>query len=143
MTEYLLLFASAFLAATLLPVSSEVVLAALTFAQAEEIWFLVALASLGNTLGALVNWILGRFLYRFRDRRWYPLTPKRHEQAAAWFRRFGIWSLLLAWVPIVGDPLTLVAGLARVKILPFLLLVGVGKTVRYLAVAFSSAALAA
>ena len=142
MMEYLLLFASAFLAATLIPVSSEVVLATLSIARAEEIWFLVALASLGNTLGALVNWVLGRFLHRYRDRRWYPVTPQQHERAADWFRRFGIWSLLLAWVPIIGDPLTLVAGLARVRFLPFLLLVGLGKTGRYLAVAFSSAALA-
>ena len=96
MTAYLGLFASAFLAATLLPLSSEAVLAALTAASGQEALVLWLVASVGNTLGALVNWVLGRFCLHWRDRRWFPVKPKDLEKAGAWFRRYGVWSLLFA-----------------------------------------------
>lgn len=129
------LFLSAFLAATILPVSSEVVLGALLVGGCEELWLLVAVASLGNTAGAVVNWLLGRFLAHYHGRSWFPINEQQYARASAWFGRFGIWSLLFAWVPIVGDPLTVVAGLLKVRFWPFLALVAIGKTARYIVLA--------
>ena len=134
MTGYLGLFASAFLAATLLPMSSEAVLAALTAASGHEALLLWLVATAGNTLGALVNWVLGRFCLHWRDRRWFPVKAGELERAGAWFRRYGAWALLFAWLPVVGDPLTFVGGIFRVNVWAFLLLVGAGKAARYAAV---------
>ena len=131
---YLTMFAAAFLAATVVPFASELTLAA-AFAAGGAIHWLVAVAALGNTLGAVVNWGLGRFIERFRDRRWFPADGRQLERAQRWFRRYGVWSLLLAWVPVVGDPLTVLAGTMRVRIVPFLILVGTGKTLRYVVLA--------
>lgn len=129
------LFLSAFLAATLLPLSSEVVLAALLAGSTHSAAALVAVATAGNTLGALTNWGLGRGVARFRGWRWSPVTRAQALRAEAWFQRYGVWALLLSWLPIVGDPLTVVAGVLRVGIVPFLLLVATGKAARYLAIA--------
>lgn len=128
------LFASAFLAATILPLSSEVVLAALTVTDGADLAVLWAVASLGNTLGAVVNWGLGRFCLRWSDRRWFPVKPPELDRAQRWFTRYGVWTLLFAWVPIVGDPLTVVAGLLRVRLVWFVILVAIGKSARYGAV---------
>jgi membrane protein YqaA with SNARE-associated domain len=128
------LFLSAFLAATLLPLSSEAVLAALSQAQGFDVVLLFAIATLGNTLGAVVNWALGRFCLKWRERSWFPFSTTQLERAGARFRRYGVWSLLLAWLPVVGDPLTFAAGVLRVRFLPFLVLVGLGKGARYAAV---------
>jgi membrane protein YqaA with SNARE-associated domain len=125
------LFASAFLAATILPLSSELVLGGLAaVGEIPSLWLLVA-ASAGNILGACVNWLLGRFCLRWRERRWFPVSASALDRASAWFQRYGTWSLLLAWVPVVGDPLTLVAGILRVDFRLFVLLVAIGKTARY------------
>ncbi|MBL8644684.1 MAG: DedA family protein [Rhodospirillaceae bacterium] len=126
------LFFSAFLAATLIPGSSEVLLASLLGAGRGEPWVLLAVATLGNVMGSIVNWVCGRFLAHFKDKRWFPVSPQRYDQAAAWYGRYGLWSLLLAWAPIIGDPLTVVAGALRTPLLPFTLLVTVGKLARYL-----------
>ena len=96
---------------------------------------LLLVATAGNLLGSVVNWVLGRYLSHFRNRRWFPVSERRYEQAADWFRRFGLWSLLFAWLPIVGDPLTVIAGALRVRFAWFLVLVGAGKAARYLLVA--------
>lgn len=125
------LFGTAFLAATLVPMSSEAVLAALRVAGEREAWLLLALATLGNTLGSLFNWALGRFALHWQDRRWFPIKRPELDRASLWFGRWGLWSLPFAWVPVIGDPLTLVAGVLRVPALPFLLLVGLGKAARY------------
>jgi membrane protein YqaA with SNARE-associated domain len=130
----LAVFVSAFLAATLVPAASELVLAGTLHAGGGEPWMLLALASTGNTLGSVVNWLLGRFLLRWRDARWFPVKPAALDRATRWFNRFGVWSLLLAWVPVVGDPLTLVAGILRVNFWLFVTLVALGKTARYLVV---------
>ena len=134
MAALLGLFASAFLAATILPFSSEAVLAALAVTDGADVVLLWAVASTGNVLGAVVNWLLGRFCLHFQDRRWFPVKPPELERAQRWFSRYGVWSLLFAWVPIVGDPLTVVAGLMRVKLSWFLVLVAIGKAGRYAAV---------
>ena len=96
---------------------------------------LIAVASIGNTSGAVVNWGLGRGIERFRDRRWFPASPQRLEKAHAWYRRYGKWSLLLSWLPIGGDALTVIAGVLREPLPTFLLLVFICKTARYLVLA--------
>jgi membrane protein YqaA with SNARE-associated domain len=127
---YLGLFLVAFLAATLLPAYSEVMFAGL-LAAGYDAFALWAWATAGNTLGSVVNWILGRFLLRFEDRRWFPFKPDNLHMAQRWYRRFGVWSLLLAWAPVGGDALTFIAGLMRVPLGLFVILTGVGKGVRY------------
>ncbi len=136
------LFLSAFLSATLLPGSSEALLTGLVVSGQGEPWLLLAAAVMGNVLGSLVNWICGRFLAAFRDRKWFPVSPRRYAQAAGWFERYGVWSLLFAWAPVVGDPLTVIAGAFRVGFLPFLLLVTIGKLVRYLFILWVASSLA-
>lgn len=128
------LFLTAFLAATLLPLSSEVVLAALGNANGFDAAMLFAIATLGNTLGAVVNWSLGRFCLHWAGQRWFPFSEAQLSRAGNRFRHYGVWSLLFAWLPIVGDPLTFAAGVMRVPFLSFVLLVGVGKGARYAAV---------
>jgi membrane protein YqaA with SNARE-associated domain len=135
--SYLLLFASAFLAATILPFYSEVVLFAMIRAG-EPAGLLLAVAAVGNTLGSVVNWVLGRYLLHFQHKKWFYFKPEQIEKMQVWFQRYGVWSLLLAWMPIGGDPLTLVAGIMRVKLWLFIVLVGIGKTLRYVAVIYFS-----
>lgn len=135
--SYSLLFISAFLAATVLPFYSEVVLFAMIRAG-EPAGLLLAVAAVGNTLGSVVNWVLGRYILRFQHKKWFYFKPAQIEKMQAWFQRYGVWSLLLAWMPIGGDPLTLVAGIMRVNLWLFTLLVGIGKTLRYVAVIYFS-----
>ena len=124
------LFLAAFVASTLFPASSEAVLAGLVASGAYEPWLLIAVASAGNVLGATVNWALGRWA---AETRWVQGNA-RLAQASLWFQRYGPWSLLLSWLPVIGDPLTLAAGLARLRFPLFVLPVAVGKVGRYLAV---------
>ena len=125
------LFASAFLAATLLPAQSELSLAALVANEAAPLWQLLAVATLGNTLGSVVNWLLGRWCMRFSDRKWFPVGEASLRKAEGWYRRHGRWSLLLSWAPVIGDPLTVAAGLLREPFGSFVVLVGVAKFARY------------
>lgn len=129
------LFALAFVAATILPAQSEAALAALIVAGGHPVATLVAVAAIGNVLGALVNWALGRFLDSFRQRRWFPVSPRALDRAAASYARWGHWSLLLSWAPFIGDPLTVAAGLLREPLWRFVLVVGFAKVARYVAVA--------
>lgn len=126
------LFAVALGAASILPMQSEPVLVALLLLAEQPIWALVAVASLGNTLGSCVNWLLGRAVERFRDRRWFPVPPGKLARAEGWYARWGRWSLLMSWAPIIGDPLTVVAGVLREPFWTFLLLVTIAKTGRYI-----------
>lgn len=127
-------FTAAFLAATVVPATSEVVLAAaLTDGTVSRTALWIAATS-GNTLGAIVNWGLGRFSTRFEDRRWWPASRGQMAKAETWFQRYGVWSLLLSWLPVVGDALTVIAGLLRVRFPVFVILVAIGKGVRYAAV---------
>lgn len=135
LTHYLGLFFSAFAAATLLPLQSEAVLVGLLLSDQQAVWILLAIASTGNVLGSMVNWMLGRYLLRFRDRRWFPVSDKQLQKAESSYRRYGHWSLLLSWLPIVGDPLTVMAGVLREPLWRFMLLVGVAKISRYMVLA--------
>ncbi|WP_422370015.1 YqaA family protein [Hoeflea sp.] len=134
LATYTGLFIAALLAATLVPAQSESVLTALLLAGRQETVLLVAVASAGNVLGSVINWLLGLAVERYRDRKWFPASPNRLKRAQAHYQRFGYWSLLLAWVPIIGDPLTLVAGIMREPLWRFLLLVSIGKVGRYVAI---------
>jgi membrane protein YqaA with SNARE-associated domain len=129
------LFAIAFVAATILPAQSEAALVALLLAGDISPWLLIAVASAGNVLGAVVNWFLGRGIDQFRDRPWFPASEKQLERATSWYQRWGRWSLLLSWLPIGGDALTVVAGVLREPLWSFVALVTVAKTGRYIVLA--------
>ena len=129
------LFGVAFLAATILPAQSELGLAGLILSEDYSVALLVAVASAGNTLGAVVNWFLGHGIDKLRDRKWFPASDEQLDKATRWYHRYGRWSLLLSWVPIIGDPLTLVAGVLREPLWSFLLLVAIAKTTRSIVVA--------
>ena len=130
---YLTLFLGSFAAATILPLSSEAAVAALIATREFDPAALWATASIGNTLGAILNWLLGRFCLRWKDRAWFPVKPPQIERAGRCFARYGVWMLLLSWLPVLGDPLTFVAGLLRVRFALFLALVFAGKAGRYAA----------
>lgn len=138
MIELAGLFLAAFAAATLIPAQSEAVLVALIIAAGQPVWVLLLVATTGNVLGSVVNWALGRFLIRFADRRWFPVSPGRMAQATGWYARWGHWSLLAAWVPVIGDPLTLVAGVLREPLWRFALVVTLAKGGRYLVLAWAT-----
>ena len=128
------LFLTALFAATVLPAQSEFVLAGLHLARAHDKFVLVAVATVGNVLGSTINWLLGRYLIHFQDRRWFPIKGRVLERATRFYQHWGVWTLLLAWAPIIGDPLTVVAGIFRTPLCVFLPLVTIGKAVRYLAI---------
>ncbi len=128
------LFTSAFLSATLLPAQSEAVLAFLLAQGEHPASLLIALATLGNTLGAATNWLLGLYVYRFKDRRWFPVKPDSLARAKRWYRHWGRWSLLLSWAPLIGDALCLAAGVLREPFRSFFGIVLAAKLLRYLAV---------
>lgn len=133
MADYLTLFGVALLSATLLPGGSEVLFVALLSSHSAELTplGLWTAATLGNSLGAVLNWWLGRYLLHFQRRRWFPFKPDGLVRAQRWFQRYGVWSLLLAWAPLIGDGLTFIAGVMRVGLGRFVLLVSVGKGLRY------------
>ncbi|MFN3350598.1 YqaA family protein [Pseudorhodoplanes sp.] len=139
LAAYAGLFAVAFIAATLLPAHSEVALVGLLLSGQYSPWLLVAVASAGNILGSCVNWVLGRFAERFRDRKWFPVSPRALEKAQGWYGRYGRWSLLLSWAPVIGDPLTVAAGFLREPLWSFLILVAIAKTARYVVLALGTA----
>ncbi|WP_373509402.1 YqaA family protein [Thiocapsa sp.] len=132
LSGYLGLVLAALGSATLLPLQSEAVLVGLLLADAHSVWVLLTVATVGNVLGAVVNWSIGRGLEQYRHRRWLPVSEYRLAQAQGFYRRTGHWSLLLSWVPVVGDPLTLIAGLLREPLWRFLGLVTLAKGGRYL-----------
>lgn len=128
---YLGLFFTAFIAATLLPAQSELLLSGMALSGRYDPALLLLSATAGNTLGSMVNWLLGRGIERFRDRPWFPFKPDAIERAERSYARWGIWSLLLSWAPFIGDALTLAAGLLRTPLHVFLPLVIIAKGGRY------------
>ena len=136
---YILLFCVSFLAATILPAQSELVLAGMLLSGTYQPWLLILVATLGNTAGACVNWGLGRFIQIFRQRRSFPLSEAQLARAERWYGKWGLWSLLLSWAPVVGDALTILAGAARVRLATFVVLVGLAKGGRYVVLAWTLA----
>lgn len=132
MLAYAGLFASALIAATILPMQSEAVLVELILQGDHPVAALLIVATLGNVLGAVLNWLLGRFLLRFKDKRWFPASAAQLSRAQGWYHRYGRWSLLGSWLPVIGDPITVVAGILREPLPSFLLLVTLAKGFRYL-----------
>ncbi|MCU7786270.1 YqaA family protein [Lelliottia amnigena] len=122
------LFASSFLSATLLPGNSEVVLVAMLLSGVSQPWLLVLIATMGNSLGGLTNVILGRFFPLRKKSRW-------QEKAAGWLKRYGAATLLLSWMPVIGDLLCLLAGWMRISWGPVLFFLCLGKALRYVLVA--------
>ena len=133
---YLSLFALSFFVATIIPFASEAYLASLIILNQYNLMLLLLSASLGNILGSVFNWLCGYYSIYFIRKKWFPIKAKRIEKASLFFSRYGKWSLLLGWIPFLGDPITFVAGTLRYPFLPFLLLVSIGKIGRYIAVYF-------
>lgn len=125
------LLVSAFLAATVLPFSSEVVLATMALSESYSNLLLWIFATAGNLGGAIVNWWLGQYCLHFRDRRWFPFNRETLDKTRQYFLRYGMWSLLFTWLPVVGDPLAFMGGVFRVHLLLFTVLVFIGKGARY------------
>lgn len=125
------LFASSFLSATLLPGNSEVVLVAMLLSGVSQPWLLVVIATMGNSLGGLTNVILGRF---------FPLREKSRwqEKAVGWLKRYGAATMLLSWMPVIGDLLCLLAGWMRISWGPVLFFLCLGKALRYVLVAWAT-----
>lgn len=133
--DYLSLFTASFVAATILPAQSELVLSGLILAHRAPVWALVTVASLGNVGGSIVNYLLGLGLARFETARWFPVKRAALDRAEASYRKWGRWSLLLAFAPVIGDPLTMIAGVLREKFWVFVALVTLSKVGRYLVLA--------
>jgi len=130
--EYISVFFLSFLAATIIPFSSEVGLLSYMAVGKFNNELLLIFASLGNILGSCVNYILGLYIINFKTRSWFPFRYNQILKATNWFNRFGVYSLFFAFLPIVGDPLTLIAGMFRVSFIKFIILVSLGKILRYL-----------
>ena len=131
LSVYITLFLAALLAATIIPAQSEAVLVGLLITAKYNPWLLVAVASAGNILGSVLNWLLGYGIQKFKHKKWFPVKASTLDRAVGWYQRYGRWSLLLSWVPIIGDPLTVAAGVMREKLWIFILLVSLAKVGRY------------
>ena len=122
--------------ATIVPFGSEAYLASLIILNKYNVILLLLSASLGNVLGSVFNWICGYYATYFIQKKWFPINQKQIDKASFYFSKYGKWSLLLGWVPFIGDPITFVAGTLRYSFLPFLILVSIGKIGRYIVVYF-------
>ena len=114
-----------------MPLSSEIVLTTMLLTTLFEKNILLIVASSGNILGSIFNWYLGKKITIFQDRKWFPVSPEQLNKSQKYFKKYGLWSLLLAWVPVIGDPLTLLAGVLKVRFSIFFILVSISKISRY------------
>ncbi|EMI2670353.1 MULTISPECIES: YqaA family protein [Pseudomonadaceae] len=135
LSAYAGLFIAALGAATLLPMQSEAVLVGLLLTGNHSVTALLLMATTGNVLGSVVNWLLGRSIEHYRNKRWFPVSDDKLDRAQQAYHRYGRWSLLLSWVPVIGDPLTMIAGVMREPLWSFLLIVLLAKATRYLVLA--------
>jgi|TARA_B100000780_G_scaffold183759_1_gene128945 membrane protein YqaA with SNARE-associated domain len=131
MITHLSLLLISFLAATILPLSSELALGSLLKTKEYNSFILIGTASLGNILGSVFNWLLGFYLFKYINKKWFPFKVNQINAASKRFRKLGVYSLLFAWIPIIGDPLTFIAGILKVNFLLFIVLVTIGKISRY------------
>lgn len=132
---YAALFALSFLASTLLPVGSEWLLVLMLLKGYDPVSS-VLVATTGNTLGACTTWLVGRYGGDWLLGRLFRISEQQRQRAEVWYQRYGIFSLLFSWLPVVGDPLCLVGGLLKIRFLVFITLAGAGKLVRYAAIAW-------
>lgn len=131
---YVALFLMSFLASTLLPLGSEWLLV-MMLANGYEPVYAVATATLGNYLGAAATYLIGLWGGSWLIEKVVRISPRQQERARASYQRFGVYSLLFSWLPIIGDPLCLVAGVLKINFGRFSLLVAIGKFVRYVVTA--------
>ncbi len=134
------LFLVSFLAATFIPLASEWLLIALVFERL-DVTTVVTIATLGNTLGAVTTWAIGVWGGVWVMRRLLHISEHDQRRAERWYSRWGYWSLLFSWLPVVGDPLCLVGGLLKIPLARFIILVSLGKVVRYSLVAWTATSL--
>jgi membrane protein YqaA with SNARE-associated domain len=127
---YPALFAMSFLASTLIPLGSEWLLVAMLLNRSDPL-MTVAVATLGNTLGAGTTWAIGIYGSPFLIRRVLRIDAAAEASAARFYRRYGVWTLLFSWLPVIGDPLCLAGGILKVGFSRFSLLVFAGKLARY------------
>ena len=132
--EYLALFAGSFVAATLIPFPSEGLLIGY-FEMNYSIWLCVAVATIGNTLGGLTNYFIGRFGSSEKVLKRFKLNDNRLEGWYAHSSKWGHYLGLLAWIPIVGDPMIVALGFFKVKFWPLAVFILVGKLLRYVVIA--------
>ena len=125
------LFVTCLAAGSIVPIPSEAAFVALILTGDFSVWTLVAVATVGNVTGSTINWFLGLGAARFEGRPWFPASGRSLERARSWYHRYGRWSLLLSWLPLLGDPLTIVAGVMREPIWFFLIIVSIAKFCRY------------
>ena len=128
------LFLLSFSAATLLPGGPEAALLAMAALSDHATLTLLVVASIGNILGSVLNYWLGRVALRYQDRKWFPVSRAALDKSQHWFSRWGQWAVLLAWMPVIGDPITVAAGAMKMNFIRFLVLVSLSKTLRYMAV---------
>jgi len=133
LTVYSGLFFVAFLAATIFPAQSEAALLGLIATQSCPVWALILVASAGNILGSALNWYLGIYIEHFRNKKWFPVKEQALNKAQNWYLKYGRWSLLLSWVPLIGDPITVAAGVMKERFLIFICIVSLAKAGRYIA----------
>lgn len=130
--ELIILFLSSLLAATIIPAQSETALVAINLSGNFSSLLLLFVATTGNVLGSLINWLLGFYITKYENKKWFPVNKNDIAKYSQKYQKWGYWSLLLAWVPIIGDPITVIAGIFRANIWLFLLLVTISKLSRYL-----------
>jgi membrane protein YqaA with SNARE-associated domain len=132
------LFAATFLAATIVPFSSEVVFTTMQITGVASVVTLVLVASAGNTLGAFVNYWIGARLEDHGAHRWLRIDDRKFARAQGWWQRWGVWTLLLSWAPLLGL-FTVVAGAMRTPLWQFTLFVTIAKTGRFVALGWITA----
>ena len=123
--------------ATIIPFGSEVYFITLLSLEKYNHFILFLVASVGNVLGSLFNWICGFYINFFIKKSWFPINNKIIDRGNKLFIKYGKWSLLISWFPLIGDPITFAAGTLRYPIIPFLVLVSIGKVGRYLIIYLS------
>tara|TARA_Y100001954_G_C15559116_1_gene477719 strand:+ start:179 stop:616 length:438 start_codon:yes stop_codon:yes gene_type:complete len=133
---YVSLFISSFLSSTILPGHSEITLTTFILLKKYSQFLLIFFASLGNILGSIINWYLGFYITKFINKSWFPFTKEQLNKVSLWYLKYGKWSLLFSWVPFIGDPLTIVAGMFRVPLVIFIIIVSISKILRYIFVGY-------
>ena len=123
--------------ATIIPFGSEAYFITLLSLEKYNHFILFVVASVGNVLGSLFNWICGFYINFFIKKSWFPINNKIIDRGNKLFTKYGKWSLLISWFPLIGDPMTFAAGTLRYPIIPFLVLVSIGKVGRYLIIYLS------